>query len=552
MLFRLVRPMRRDGSRNIHFVQRIPKDLRPRLIGTAVEVPVGDAFVPVRISEGTQAIRCSLRTADPTVAKQRQAEAARHVESLFSALRSSAPTSLTHRQCVALSGEVYRAWAADRERFRTNSIELLPDGTWLLGKEDDAEIEALASQEVANGLDEQESEDLEATVGPLIDRVLARSGLMTVDAKSRGMLREEFRRALKDGLEAFSRKAESDYSPHPAAQRFPDFTPGCAPPPPLDRRDAGLPFDDLLGGWIKEAKATGRKPSTLESYERTIRVFRTFVEHDDACLVTPADIIRFKNQRLSEGVSPKTVKDSDLAALKTVFGWGKANLKLKSNPAEGITLKVGSKPRLRSPGFTDAEAKAILTKAIDYRRGLRESHQIAAAKRWVPWLCAFTGARLGEIVQLRKQDVQREGEHWVIRITPEAGTVKTNEAREVPLHSQLVEMGFPDFVQRCADGPLFMSATDDTPDGWRGAWRTAKNRVTEFVKGTLGNAKVAPNHGWRHRFKTIAIEQGVSERVIDALLGHKPTRVADTYGEVTLAARAKAIELLPAVAHPMR
>lgn len=54
---------------------------------------------------------------------------------------------------------------------------------------------------------------------------------------------------------------------------------------------------------------------------------------------------------------------------------------------------------------------------------------------------------MGELAQLRKQDVSLRGGVWVIRITPEAGTVKTNEAREVPLHQQVIDLGFPAFAQ---------------------------------------------------------------------------------------------------------
>jgi hypothetical protein len=34
-----------------------------------------------------------------------------------------------------------------------------------------------------------------------------------------------------------------------------------------------------------------------------------------------------------------------------------------------------------------------------------EAPKLAAAKRWVPWLCAFTGARVGEMLQLRKAEI---------------------------------------------------------------------------------------------------------------------------------------------------
>lgn len=48
----------------------------------------------------------------------------------------------------------------------------------------------------------------------------------------------------------------------------------------------------------------------------------------------------------------------------------------------------------------------------------------ALAKRWLPWVCAYTGARVGEIAQLRKQDVAHEHGRWVLVITPEARPLK--------------------------------------------------------------------------------------------------------------------------------
>lgn len=41
MLFRLVRPMRREGSRIPYFVQRIPADVLPRAAGVQLAIPFG-------------------------------------------------------------------------------------------------------------------------------------------------------------------------------------------------------------------------------------------------------------------------------------------------------------------------------------------------------------------------------------------------------------------------------------------------------------------------------------------------------------------------------
>jgi integrase len=155
----------------------------------------------------------------------------------------------------------------------------------------------------------------------------------------------------------------------------------------------------------------------MESYSNTMAALVRFLRHDDALRVTPADILRFKDHRLAtinprtgKTISAKTVKDSDLAGLKTIFGWAVANLRLPSNPALGLTIKLGKPPKLRSKGFTDSEGRAILSAASHHQRGPGERAWTFAAKRWVPWLCAYTGARVGEMAQLRKQDVTLEGE----------------------------------------------------------------------------------------------------------------------------------------------
>ncbi|NKB83095.1 hypothetical protein HED51_03075 [Ochrobactrum grignonense] len=67
---------------------------------------------------------------------------------------------------------------------------------------------------------------------------------------------------------------------------------------------------------------------------------------------------------------------------------------------------------------------------------------MTAAKKFASILCAFTGARITEIMQLRKEDVRKEGDISVIRIAPDAGSVKSFTYRDVPLHPQIIAEGF--------------------------------------------------------------------------------------------------------------
>ena len=304
----------------------------------------------------------------------------------------------------------------------------------------------------------------------------------------------------------------------------------------------------VVEAWWKESSRGGRKPSTYESYSNTFSKFIDFVQHDDITRVTRDDIIRFKDFRFSNpsprtglDLSPRTVA-SDLAGLKSVFGWAVANNYIDSNPAEKVIIKFAKAERLRGPGFTDDEALAILN-AVQALKQEGETAKVFAAKRWVPWLCAFTGARVGELAQLRKQDVCEQNKLVFIRITPAAGTVKTNRAREVPLHAQLVDLGFLNFVKASGDGHLFLNVKPgDDPSG---VLQSVKNRLAEFSRQIVPDPNVAPNHGWRHRFKTIGRRAKIEDNTLHVIQGHKSKNVGDNYGEVELETMAEAIQRLP-------
>ncbi len=156
---------------------------------------------------------------------------------------------------------------------------------------------------------------------------------------------------------------------------------------------------------------------------------------------------------------------------------------------------------------------------------------------------AYTGARVGEMAQLRKQDIQKDGDNWIAIITPEAGAVKNKRPRKVVLHRHLIELGFPAFV-RSSKGPyLFLNA--HTKQEARGRTAALKNRIGQFVRGIVSDVRVAPSHGWRHRFMTVGREVGIEDRVLEAISGRSPASVGARYGDVTVAAQARAMAMFP-------
>jgi integrase len=465
---------------------------------------------------GKVEIRRSLRTKDPREAALRHVEVAAKIATEWEALRRGPVMADLARNFVQHLG---------------------PDGRAALA-EDLLEVDMRA----AGVLDERELPydwepgDRTPATQKAISRVIERRGLASwIERAIPHQLSRGQMVGLLESLEA--------------VLLYPDADQSVLTAQPTPAEATSVTLTGILEGWWTEARATGRKPSTHESYRNTVVGLVAFLEHDSAKLVTPEDIVRFKDHRLASinprtgrPISGKTVKDSDLAGLKTLFGWAVSNRKLPSNPATGVTIKLGKPQKLRGKGLTEEEARAILSAAMKVDGAGRTD----AARRWVPWLAAYTGARVGELAQLRKQDVTKDGEHWTIRLTPEAGTIKTNEARTVVLHPHLVELGFPAFVEAAPTGHLFLKPNKS--GDVLGPLQGLKNRLAEFSRAIVTDPNVAPMHGFRHRFKTVGMDAGVSTRVLDAIQGHAARTAGDGYGDVTVKAMAQAMEKVPRVA----
>lgn len=303
-------------------------------------------------------------------------------------------------------------------------------------------------------------------------------------------------------------------------------------------------FDD----YCAEAR---NSPATVKAWKTCLQSLVDHLGHDDATKVSKADIVGWKDALLNptdgkKARSHNTISKKYLAATKTVFGWAERNDKLASNPAATVSIMIPKKMRLRDePGLTDLEALAILTaasKAEPDRKPLR-----GFGRRWIPWLCAYTGARVGEITQLRAQDVFKHDDGiWCIRITPEAGSQKANRAREVPLHPHLIEQGFLKAIKGRA-GPLFYD-----PGEHRGGseGNPQHKKVAERLAGWVRDLGVShpelqPNHGWRHRFKRVARSVRMDHEVRDNIQGHAARTEGDKYGGTAMRLRYEEICKLP-------
>jgi integrase len=180
--------------------------------------------------------------------------------------------------------------------------------------------------------------------------------------------------------------------------------------------------------------------------------------------------------------------------------------------------------------FTKSDAASILQAA---------ARATSPVYRWVPLLCAASGARVSEVCQLRSQDIDQRDGVWFMHIRAEAGSVKNrNSEREVPLHPDVLAAGFIRFA-KSKEGALFFDAKRRRPGAKKPQPKIVAKNVARWVH-TLGIEvgrkahRKDPNHAWRHLFKTLGRDAAVQDSVLDAITGNAPASVGQGYGETWL------------------
>lgn len=481
-------------------------------------------------------------------AKVAYAEWVADIEGRIAALRSAAsgaPLELSHRQLHELVGRWYdwfilqhanddvpvAVWDHRHELYQ-DAVEQGTD----LGQETTEEVERSARKA--------------AMVRAL---VLELSRLPTFLAGEGIRLTPEVHEQLVDALEPdlvagmamLRRRAGGDFRPDTYREKFPQ----AAPIIPSNVKLTGWNAWDAFEAWVTE-----RKPATatVNRWRVVFQDLNSFLDGRDIALMTDDDAVAWKDKLTGKGAGGRTINEIWLTGARTVFNWVKRQKKLTGNPFDGVQVAVARSGPTRDK-FRDEDAETIL-KATLLPLGPRTSEHLRLAVRWVPWLCAYTGARSGEMTQLRKQDIEqhRDG-FWTLRITPDAGTVKGSMPRTVVLHDHLIDQGFIEFVRKAKAGPLFYDPKSvkadrevDPLDPPRPPYVIMRQKLADWVrKQGVTDPGVGPNHGWRHTFRRRAARAKIEERIRDAFCGHTDPKVARRYELPDLEELAEAIKEFP-------
>jgi integrase len=387
------------------------------------------------------------------------------------------------------------------------------------------------------------SRSAEERFGPFADALIAREGLF-IDAESRNLLIKAVAHALDSAARKLERNAEFDYSPDPVASSFPAWVPPQAETSTTGSTK-GITVAEVWSRW-SAYHADKKAPTTIERYAPSLASLAFFTKGKAARAVTSDDLYSWAQHRRDvENISPKVVNQVDLVAVSSVFKWAASrqgeNL-IPSNPVtKDVRLDLPKSHRKREPTLRQEEVKAILKAALSVKDDPKNPTS-AYARRWCPWLAAYSGARIQELTGLKVEDVQEEGATWVMHFHK----TKTGQPRTVPIHEHLVEMGFIDFVKGRKTGPLFYDPKRSTGKAKTPQSEQRAIKLADWVRKETGLDKnVDPNHGWRHTFKTKALEVGIPERISDAITGHSSASVARSYETPTVGMKADALSKFP-------
>lgn len=345
----------------------------------------------------------------------------------------------------------------------------------------------------------------------------------------------------------------------------------------------GLTVNELIEEYCRFKKAEWT-PKTLRTHRPKLKLLAEFVGGDrraeEICradlLPYPEALLRLRKNYASgaaksfsshqTGSESGRIKASTaqtiLARTTALFRWSFERGYISTNPAVGLSIaapksKKGLKPRRP---FTADELTKLFSAPLftgchsRFRRFDLGEAVIRDEYFYLPILAYYTGARLGELVQLHFADCMIEGPTPFISIN-EDGPEKPGQdgfkhvkshagVRVVPLHPDLEALGFADFVrgQRKAAGKrkrVFFGikyGADGQPSTVYSKW------FARFLDKVGLEDRALVFHSFRHTAEDFFRTSQVPKYVIDQLIGHQDASSGGAYGSgITLDAASEVV-----------
>lgn len=472
----------------------IPKELRPFIAGGATELRFPHGSDPRAAKRNHPRVLADMLD---QLDRAREAKARAEGVTAVKALRARSPMSDDQ-----LARDHYRTRLAMDDEFRN-------DPRYASGGIDDHFVNVLRDAVAGKASDEE----LQSIIGDAFRRYQHQGN---VDASPGSTEWRRIARVLASAeYEAVARVAERDEGDFAGRPTMPALLQD--EPDPLVT--PVLTFTEIIDAEVKRRtagkNAKGVVPRTIEKFRRECRLFAEHRKSDNAVTVTKAEAVAWIEHVQTNGTWSNSTLAKALMNIKTVLGWGRkhhSEVMPEIDPLARVEPPQWEEVPSYMRTYTVEEARTILRASLTERL----SH-----RRWVPWLCAYSGARISEIASLRPEDFLEVEGKWFYVLTTTGGRRKktVSSIRRVPLHQTIVEQGFLDFVKSSQAGkPIFSNGV--------------QQRMGEWIRDDLGIRRehLAPSHGWRHLFEDLCTVAGVSDDARAYITGRAKGTSRDRYG----------------------
>ncbi len=401
-------------------------------------------------------------------------------------------------------------------------------------------------------------------------------------------------RARLEGIDFLEKRLNADFSYSPKDIMFTDLpmatepaiiSPEAEKPQTPAHRNGkrsrinpNLRLEMVLSLW---QKARNPRPKTMFAARKAVADFKTFVSDVPITEIVAADLFDFRDalaglpssmtadvRKLdfleqikickenddeldndsrsiaTQRVSPATVKKY-VGVIQTLLGFAFQEQLIETNMGAGISINGYSKLNGGRRPFTQAELTQLFSSKLfahPWSEKLSDSKVSDETVRWLFLIAAQSGARIEEIGQALIADIKQDSGIWYLDVTDYISdgdrkqgniykNVKTESSRRlIPLHQNLVEIGFLKFVENLKRSGEIKLFRDLEADALGINTKEASRRCGRIIDEYISDDSRLVFHSFRHSFKDLCRKAGILTEVHDQITGHAPTNVGGGYG----------------------